>query len=78
MPSIGDFAEIIEEEGFVGEYFEPGDARSLADAIARLLDDPDRRLEQGRRNFAAATGIPISEVLDWHLLHLDALVGADR
>ncbi len=78
LPSIGDFAEIIEEEGFVGEYFEPGDARSLADAIARLLDDPDRRLEQGRRNFAAATGIPISEVLDWHLLHLDALVGADR
>ncbi|KAG1648128.1 putative histidine kinase 1 [Nymphon striatum] len=70
LPAIGDFAEVIEEEGFVGLYFEPGDATSLADAIAKMLDDDNLVTEHGRRNFLASTGIPMSEVIDWHLLHL--------
>jgi len=70
LPDIGDFAEVIEEEGFTGEYFEPGDAISLADALAKILDDPTKIEEMGRQNFAAAAGIPISEVMDWHLIHL--------
>lgn len=70
LPAIGDFAEVIEEEGFVGLYFEPGDATSLADAIAKMLDDEGLVVEHGRRNFLASTGIPMSEVIDWHLLHL--------
>lgn len=75
LPAIGDFVEVIEEEGFIGEYFEPGDAESLAGALLRLLDDPALNAEQGQRNFLAATGIPMSEVVDWHLIHLDRLVG---
>lgn len=74
IPSIGDFAEVIAEEGFVGEYFEPGDADSLADALATMLDDPQRCRRHGEQNFAAATGIPIDEVLDWHLLHLESVI----
>lgn len=70
LPAIGDFAEVIEEEGFIGLYFEPGDATSLADAIAKMLDDDMLVAEHGRRNFLASTGIPMSEVIDWHLLHL--------
>lgn len=72
LPAIGDFAEVIEEEGFVGMYFEPGDADSLADALAKMLDDADLTAEHGRRNFLASTGIPMAEVIDWHLLHLGA------
>lgn len=70
LPAIGDFAEVIEEEGFVGLYFEPDNATSLADALAKMLDDDVLTTEHGRRNFLASTGIPMSEVIDWHLLHL--------
>jgi len=70
LPAIGDFAEVIEEEGFVGLYFEPGNATSLADALAKMLDDEAMTIEHGRQNYLAASGIPMGEVIDWHLLHL--------
>jgi len=74
LPRVGDLVDVIEEEGFTGEYFEPSDAESLADALARVLDDPAHAEEIGRRNFVAATGIPMSEVVQWHLLHLRRLL----
>lgn len=76
LPAIGDFVEVIEEEGFIGQYFEPGDAVSLADALAKLLDDPTLSAEHGQRNYLAATGIPMAEVIDWHLIHLDRVLDA--
>ena len=39
-------ADMYDDE--VIEYFEPGDARSLADALLRLHNDPARRSELGR------------------------------
>jgi len=74
IPRIGDFIEVIEEEGFMGEYFEPDNHLEMADALSKLLDDPTRREELGRRNYLAASGIPMSEVIDWHLIHLDRLM----
>lgn len=71
LPAIGDFVEVIEEEGFIGMYFEPGDANSLADALAKMLDDNELTVDHGKRNFLASTGIPMAEVIDWHLLHLE-------
>lgn len=73
LPRIGDLVDIIEEEGFAGVYFEPGDAVSLADALAAVLDDDDRRERLGRRNFAAASGVPMSEVVQWHIAHIARL-----
>jgi len=70
LPSIGDFVEVIEEEGFIGMYFEPGDAHSLADALVKMIDDDALTTEHGRQNYLAASGIPMGEVIDWHLLHL--------
>ncbi len=74
LPRIGDLVDIIEEEGFRGVYFEPGDPLSLADAIAEVLDDPAKQAQLGRRNFAAATGIPMSEVVQWHVAHIERLL----
>jgi len=76
LPAIGDFVEVIEEEGFVGMYFEPDNASSLADALAKMLDDDALTSEHGRRNYLAATGIPMAEVIDWHLLHLGAAMSS--
>jgi glycosyltransferase involved in cell wall biosynthesis len=78
LPAIGDFVEVIEEEGFCGEYFDPADPSTLADAIVKVIDAPDRRRELGRRNYAAAIGIPIDEVVDWHLIHIDRLLAKKR
>ena len=74
LPNLGDLAELIAEEGYTGEFFEPGDARSLADALSRILEDPQRRQEMGMRNYLAACGLPMDEVVDWYLLHAQTLL----
>lgn len=73
MPRIGDLAELIEEEGYRAEYFEPEDARSLADALWRVLETRDYAEQLGLKNYAAATSLPLSEVADWYLLHFQRL-----
>jgi glycosyltransferase involved in cell wall biosynthesis len=69
LPNIGDFAEVITEEGYVGEFFAPNNPDTLADAIAALLDDEEHRKAMGLRNYRASCGLPIADVLDWYLLH---------
>jgi len=78
LPRIGDFAEVITEEGYDGEFFTPDDAPSLAQAIANILDNDDRRRELGMRNYMAACGLPISDVVDWYVLHFDSIIAAHR
>lgn len=73
LPKIGDFAEVISEEGYTGEFFTPGDVESLADAIERILADPAYRREMGMRNFLASRGLRIADVVDWYLIHLEHL-----
>jgi glycosyltransferase involved in cell wall biosynthesis len=78
LPKIGDFAEVIAEEGYTGEFFEPGNAASLADAIARVIDDPQHRRELAAQNYAASSGLAIADVVDWYLLHFEELLKARR
>jgi glycosyltransferase involved in cell wall biosynthesis len=74
LPQIGDLAELIHEEGYEGEFFAPGDVSGLADAIARILSNPERRQELGMRNFFAAQGLPIADIVDWYLLHFESIL----
>ncbi|MBX3010749.1 MAG: glycosyltransferase [Caldilineaceae bacterium] len=74
LPNIGDLAELVAEEGYTGEFFEPNNPQSLADAIARLLDEPERRLEMAQQNYLAARGLPLGDVVDWYLLHMESLL----
>jgi glycosyltransferase involved in cell wall biosynthesis len=74
LPNLGDLAELVLEEGYDGEFFEPTDSKSLADAIARVIDNPERQMEIGLRNYTAANGLPITEVVDWYLIHFEGLL----
>ena len=78
LPKIGDFAEVITEEGYTGEFFEPGNAASLADAIARVIDNPEHRRALGMQNYIASSGLPIADVVDWYLLHFEELLKKRR
>ena len=73
LPDIGDFAEVIREEGYTGEFFEPSNVDSLADAISRVIDDPDNRRRIGMQNYEASHGIAIDEIVDWYILHMQTL-----
>lgn len=74
LPNLGDFAELVLEEGYDAEFFEPTSADSLAASIAKVIDNPERQREIGLRNYAAANGLPITEVVDWYLIHFEELL----
>lgn len=74
LPNLGDFAELITDEGYTGEFFAPDDPQSMADAIARFIHDPSHRQQVGLRNYIATSGLPMSEVIDWYLLHFERLL----
>lgn len=76
LPHLGDFAELITEEGYTGEFYESDSADSLADAIEKLLANPDYRQQCATQNYLAATGLPMNEVVDWYLLHFERLLKA--
>jgi glycosyltransferase involved in cell wall biosynthesis len=78
LPQLGDLADLVEEEGYAGEYFTPNDAQSLAASIARVIDHPQRQRELGIRNYLAARGLSIADVADWYLIHFEELIGRAR
>ncbi|GAA0502014.1 glycosyltransferase [Deinococcus depolymerans] len=75
MPRIGDLADLIEEEGYRAEFFTPEDPDSLADALWRVLGDPRQAAALGEANWRVAAGLPLADVADWYLLHLEELTG---
>ncbi len=78
LPRLGDLAELITEEGYTGEFFEPDNPQSMAAAIAPFITDAERRRTVGSQNFTAASGLPMSQVVDWYLLHFERLLAASN
>ena len=74
IPKIGDLKELVEEEGFIGEYFEPGDVAGMANAIEKLLTDTDHRRSLAQQNYVAAASLPMEDIADWYLLHFQKLL----
>jgi len=74
LPNLGDFAELIQEEGYVAEFFDPDNVEQLANAIEHYLLDQKAREEDGLKNYFAACGLPMSSVIDWYLLHFEMLI----
>lgn len=74
LPNLGDFAELIQEEGYVAQFFNPDDVEQLANAIEHYLADQSARETDGLKNYFAACGLPMSSVIDWYLLHFEMLI----
>ena len=74
FPHIDDLMRLVSEEGYDGEYFEVDDVASLAAAIGRLIDQPERRVQIEDRNFEAAKGLPMADLAEWYIAHAKVLM----
>jgi glycosyltransferase involved in cell wall biosynthesis len=76
LPKIDDLEHVVEEEGYGGAYFETDNAQSMADAISYLIEHPNERKKIEDQNYAAAKGLPMNELAQWYLSHLQAIIAA--
>jgi len=74
LPNVGDLAELIAEEGYAGAFFEPGDVEGLTNQLKRVLEDDAFRREMASQNLMAARGLPMSDVVDWYLIHFEEIL----
>ncbi|MBD8488980.1 glycosyltransferase [Echinicola sp. CAU 1574] len=70
LPKIDDLERVVEEEGYDGAFFNTDDADSLAEAVASLVENPEKRRQIEDKNYAAAKGLPMSELAEWYLSHI--------
>ncbi|MBB5634972.1 glycosyltransferase involved in cell wall biosynthesis [Pedobacter cryoconitis] len=73
LPKIDDLERVVEEEGYGGAYFITDDAQSMADAVGKLLNDPEERQRIEDQNYAAAKGLPMNELAEWYISHIKSM-----
>jgi glycosyltransferase involved in cell wall biosynthesis len=76
LPNIGDLGQLIQEEGYAGELFEPDNAESLAEAIQKVVENDEHRRELSVQNYFAAVSLPMADIVDWYYLHFGRLMQA--
>ncbi|WP_299102194.1 glycosyltransferase [uncultured Winogradskyella sp.] len=69
MPDLGDLALLVKDEGYKGEFFEPTNTESLANAIEAIVTNEEYRLDLAETNFKAATAYPMSEIANMYIEH---------
>ena len=67
FPAIGDFVDVCRDEGLGGANYAPNDANDMADAIARVLSDPDEANSLAASNKIASMDLPLSKVVEFHI-----------
>ena len=67
MPSLGDLALLVEEEGYSGEFFIPGNVASLTQSLERIIDNDLNRRNIGKVNYAAACSLPMETIAQMYL-----------
>ncbi|CAM1342337.1 glycosyltransferase [Tenacibaculum amylolyticum] len=73
MPNLGDLTDLIQDEGYRGEFFEADDVASLAKAIKKVVEDDVYRLELAKANYKAASSLPMSEIAEMYLSYFDQI-----
>ncbi|MEO9570020.1 MAG: glycosyltransferase [Polaribacter sp.] len=74
MPNLGDLATLIEDEGYRGEFFEPENVTSLANAIKAIVTNDAYRIELGETNYKAATAFPMERITEIYLEEFDKII----
>ncbi|NHF58573.1 glycosyltransferase [Flavobacteriaceae bacterium TP-CH-4] len=67
LPDLGDLGILVKEEGYLGEFFDPGSTESLADAIQNILAHDAYRVHLGMTNYKAACSLPMSEITERYI-----------
>ncbi|MEN8965746.1 MAG: glycosyltransferase [Polaribacter sp.] len=67
MPNLGDLATLVEDEGYKGEFFEPENVVSLANAIETIVTNKVYRTYLETSNYEAATAFPMERITDIYL-----------
>ena len=70
MPDLGDLSLLVKDEGYDGEFFEPTCTKSLACAIKKLVLEDGYRQAIAKKNYQAATALPMSEITRRYLATL--------
>ncbi len=74
MPNLGDLTDLIQDEGYRGEFFMPDDVSSLAKAIEKIITDDVYRLSLAKANYKAAASLPMSEIAEMYLQYFEKLM----
>lgn len=74
LPDLGDLSLLIKEEGYKGEFFEPDNVASLANAIQAILENDEHRINLGRINYKAACSLPMELITDMYLSHFNNII----
>ncbi len=74
MPDLGDLTDLIQDEGYRGEFFDSDDVESLASAIKNVITNDAYRLELAKANYQAATSFPMSEIAEMYLSYFDLII----
>ncbi|MFY8128001.1 MAG: glycosyltransferase [Chitinophagaceae bacterium] len=74
LPKIDDLERVVDEEGYSGAYFKTNDAKSLAETIGKLIENPAERIKIEDANYAAAKGLQMTDLADQYLLHAKNII----
>ncbi|MGB5378910.1 glycosyltransferase [Muriicola sp.] len=73
LPDLGDLGVLVREEGYKGEFFEPDNTDSLANAIEKILVNDPHRIHLGKTNYEAACSLPMSAITQMYTDYFKAI-----
>jgi len=73
LPDLGDLSLLVKEEGYRGEFFNPTEVGSLADAIQEIITNNEYRISLGKTNYKAACSLPMEDITDMYLEYFAAI-----
>jgi len=68
---LADFRQMAATEDLAVEFYQPGNARALANSLIRLLEEPEKQRAYAMQNFAAAQRMTMPNVVQKYLRHFE-------